>query len=175
MGNPSMGIYSYELYKFYEVENIIRIGTCGSYKENIDVLDLVLVENSYSKSTYAKILDGSNEELLPSSSLLNTAIEVASNQNDIIIHKGNVLCSDVFYSQDTQLEEKEKYNCIVTEMESFALFANAKHFNKNAACILTVSNMMAPLENCKELTAEQREKSLNEMIKLGIETLTSYV
>lgn len=171
MGNPSIGIYSYELYQSYEVENIIRIGTCGSYQEDIKVLDIVLVENSYSKSTYAKILDGNSEELLSSSGLLNRKIEATANQNAITLHKGNVLCSDVFYSQNTQWEEKEKYHCIVTEMESFALFANANHFHKNAACILTVSNMMSPLNNCKELTADQREKSLNAMIRLGLETL----
>ena len=170
-----MGIYSYELYQFYEVENIIRIGTCGSYQEDIKVLDIVLTENSYSKSTYAKILDANNEEILPASAILNKKVEVAASQNNIMLHKGNVLCSDVFYSQNTKWEEKDKHRCIVTEMESFALFANAKHLHKNAACILTVSNMMSPLIHTNELTAAQREKSLNEMIKLGLETLTNYV
>ena len=167
-----MGIYSYELYKFYEAENIIRIGTCGSFVENINVLDVILVENSYSKSNYANILDGNTKELLSSSNLLNKKIEIIANENKITLHKGNVLCSDVFYSQNMKVEEKEKYNCIATEMESFALFANAKHFDKSASCILTVSNMMPPLNNCKELTPNQRKKSLNEMIKLGLETLT---
>lgn len=170
-----MGIYSYELYQFYEVENIIRIGTCGSYQEDIKIFDIVLAENSYSKSTYAKILDANNEELLPASTILNKKVEITANQNSIMLHKGNILCSDVFYSKNTKWEEKDKYHCIVTEMESFALFANAKHLHKNAACILTVSNMMPPLNYIEELTSDQREKSLNEMIKLGLETLTNCV
>ena len=128
-----MGIYSYELYKFYGVENIIRIGTCGSYKEDINVLDIVLTEKSYSKSNYAKILNGNDKELLSASEYLNNKIENIALENNIIIHKGNVLCSDVFYSQNTEYEEKEKYNCLVTEMESFALFANAKFLN-NSCC-----------------------------------------
>lgn len=168
-----MGIYSYELYEFYKVENIIRIGTCGSYKKDIDILDIVLAENSYSKSTYSRILDGSNNELIPANHLLNKQIEKTATKNNIVLHKGNVLCSDVFYGHNTEYEEKDKHNCIVTEMESFALFANAKYFNKGASCILTVSNMLPPLDNSKELTAIQREKSLNKMITLGLETLTN--
>lgn len=166
-----MGIYSYELYKFYDVENIIRIGTCGSYKNDIGVFEVILTEKSYSKSTYAKILANYNEELLDASHILNNKIKQTAEKQNIKLHSGTILCSDVFYTSNEEYESPLQHNCLATEMESFALFANAKLLNKNASCILTVSNMLPPAENKEELTSKQRQTSLDKMILLGLETL----
>ena len=168
MGIPSMGIYSYELYKFYDVENIIRIGTAGAYNDELDLLDVILVDNSYSKSGYAKCLNGNYDELIPASKELNKKIKLQAEKEKISLHTGNILCSEVFYCDNQSFECPEKYNCLGVEMESFALFANANACNKNAACILTVSDLVGKREK-KELSPEQRQNSLNDMIKLALE------
>ena len=167
MGIPSMGIYSYELYKFYDVQNIIRIGTAGAYSKDLDLLDVVLVENSYSKSAYAKIVNGNMDEIIPASQSLNNIIKMQAQNDNIKLHSGNVLCSEVFYSENTNYEEPEKYDCLCAEMESFSLFANAKALNKNAACILTISDLIGTKEK-KRISTEERQNSLNCMIKLAL-------
>lgn len=168
MGMPSMGIYSYELYNFYEVENIIRIGTAGAYEDSLNILDVILVEEAYSKSSYARILDGTLEDTISANPDLNrTIVEVAKEKN-IILKSGKVLCSDVFYSGNNKYEEPKENNCLAVEMESFALFANAKFLNKKASCILTVSDIIGNKQ--KELTPEERQNSLNQMILLALES-----
>ena len=97
MGNPSMGIYSYELFKEYGVENIIRIGSCGGYSENLKLNDVILVTGSYSKSTYGQVLDGYLDDTINSSDNLNLVIESAASDSKINIVKGNICCSDAFY------------------------------------------------------------------------------
>lgn len=168
MGMPSMGIYSYELYQFYDVDNIIRIGTAGAYQKELSVLDVILVERSYSKSSYAKICDGTEEETIVASEELNASIEKVAKEKQIQLHKGTVLCSDAFYSDNKTYEAPEKHQCLAVEMESFSLFANAKRLGKKAACILTVSDIIGNT-NQKELTPEERQNSLNQMILLALE------
>ena len=167
MGNPSMGIYSYELYKFYDVDRIIRIGTAGGYGENIELKDIVLVEKSYSESSYAKCLNNNEKEFLSASERLNKEIMKKANEKDVNIHYGTVHCSDLFY-KDSTYEKPEKYNCLCVEMESFALFANAEFLNKEAACLLTISDKVGYEE---QLSPEERQKSLNQMIELALETV----
>ena len=163
MGIPSIGIYSYELYKFYNVENIIRIGTAGSYSENLKVFDVVLVDEAYTKSSFAKI-QGFESDTIKSSSKINEIIKSTAN-NDII--EGKVYSTDVFYADDNVQELLDK-GCICTEMESFGLFYNAYKLGKNASCILTISDNLITHE---ETTSEQREKSLNKMINLALESV----
>lgn len=169
MGMPSMGIYSHELYHFYEVENIIRIGTAGAYDKSLSLMDVILVESSYSKSSYAKIQSGISDETIGSSKELNEKIEEVAKEKQIPLHKGTVLCSDVFYSNNKDFEKPENHNCLAVEMESFALFANARSLNKKAACLLTVSDIIGGNKD-QELTAEERQNSLNQMIELALET-----
>lgn len=169
MGIPSMGIYSYELYHFYDVENIIRIGTCGSYAKELDLLDVVLVDNSYSKSSYARILNGTTEETIHASDKLNDIIKIQAEKMNLSLHNGTILCSEAFYCENKNFEEPEKHNCIGVEMESFSLFANAKALGKKAACILTVSDIVGSIEK-KELTAQERQNSLNQMIELALDS-----
>ncbi len=172
MGMPSMGIYSYELYKFYGVENIIRIGSCGAYKEDLNLLDIVLVENSYNEGNFAKNYSGKECHFISSSNYLNSKIEETANNINQKYVKCNVATTEVFdpYLPDPLDYAKrlpEEYDIKASEMESFALFYTAKMLERNASCLLTVSD-----SNCKKenLTSEQRLLALDNMIKLALET-----
>lgn len=168
MGMPSIGIYSYELYKFYDVKNIIRIGTAGSYSKDLNVYDVVLTNASYTDSSYAKVQNNDENNIINASSSLNLYItQVAENLN-MHLSIGNIYSSDVFYKENDNYKEIfDKYGCVACEMESFALFHNAKILNKRAACILTISNSFVTND---ETTSEEREKKFKDMIKLALET-----
>ena len=166
MGMPSMGIYSYELYKFYDVENIIRIGSAGSYSKDIKLYNLILVNESYSVSNYAK-MQGYDKDTIKPDEYINSKIkEVAGNKNKNII-EGRVHSTDVFYIDQDINDFYYNKKCVCTEMESYALFYNALKLNKRAACILTISDN---LETKEETSSEERQKSFNEMIELALDT-----
>jgi len=168
MGNPSMGIYSYELFNFYDVDNIIRIGSCGAYDENLKLKDIILVNNSLSDSTYALVQNKYKYNKIESSTMLNSVIEKTANENNINIVKGDIYCSDVFYEQEgNYIDKKNKYKVLGVEMETFALFHNAKVLKKQASCILTVSDSFCFKG---ELTSEEREKNLDQMITLALDS-----
>lgn len=166
MGIPSIGIYSYELFKFYDVDRIIRIGSCGSYDPALHLYDVLLVCKSYSNSTYAKNQNGCPFNTLLSSASLNEKIEKKAKEQGINLHKGTVYCSDVFYDEvnDSKTLYEEKH-CMATEMESFALFHNANRFNKQATCLLTVSD---DLTRGEKTTPEERQNAFHEMITLAL-------
>jgi len=168
MGMPSIGIYSYELFKFYDVQNIIRVGSCGAYTDEIDLYDVILVEDAYSESTYAKTMANIEEEILKPSKELNERLENAAKSLNIPVHKGRIHSSDVFYRQnfDDYKKIRNQYGCIAVEMESFALFANAQVTGKNAACLLTVSDSLVTM---KATTSEERMKSFTNMMKIALE------
>jgi len=167
MGMPSIGIYSYELYKFFGVENIIRIGSCGAYSPKLNLYDTILVSEAYSESTFAKVQSGETSEVLASSPLLNKSIEAAAKKLNIPIHTGRIHSSDVFYSQNPDFQKYyEKHECIGVEMESFALFNNAKVLNKQAACLLTVSDSLVTHQ---VTTAEERQTAFTNMMKIALE------
>lgn len=166
MGNPSMGIYSYELFKFYDVENIIRIGTVGAYSENLNLTDLVLVDKSYSETSYGKEQNNSNKKLISSSEKLNEIIKETAKKLEYDLSFGNIHCSDVFYS-DLDYSSALEYDCLGVEMESYALFHNANILGKNASCILSVSNSFV---KHGELTPKERQTSLDKMILLSLES-----
>ena len=165
MGNPSMGIYSYELFNDYDVDYILRIGTCGAYTKDLNLFDLILVDKSYSNTSYG-INMGYNDNNINSSEIINNAIKKYTNENNINIINSNIHCTDTFYEKD--YSEFLKYNCVGVEMESFALFTNAKLLNKNASCILTVSDSLVTNE---KLSSEEREKSMTNMIKVALESV----
>ena len=164
MGNASMGIYSYELFNDYDVDTIIRIGTCGSYKKELNVFDLILVNNSYSNSNYGLDM-GYNENYISSNEEINKIIGETANKYGINITRGNIHTTDAFYNKD--YSEYLKYNCIGVEMETFALFVNAKVLNKKASAILTVSDNLITKN---VISKEEREKSVIKMIELGLES-----
>ena len=168
MGNPSMGIYSYELFKEYEVENIIRIGSCGGYSESLKLNDVILVNGSYSESTYAQVLDNYMDKMVFSSDNLNSVIESVAGENKIALVKGNIFCSDAFYEANYDYRERANNKDVLgIEMETFALFNNARKFGKNATALLTVSDLFFSED---KLTSEERERNLNDMIVLALES-----
>ena len=167
MGNPSIGIYSYELFKYYDVDTIIRIGTIGGYSKDLKVGDVVLAETSVTTSNYALIQNGDNRKEINSDMYLNNTINNVAKDNNINLFESRVLCSDVFYDNSDYKELESKYNVVGVEMETFALFHTADMLNKKATALLTISNSFATEE---ELTSEERERNLNEMIKLALES-----
>jgi len=168
MGCPSMGIYSYELFKYYGVENIIRIGSTGGYSEKLKLKDVILVTGSYSESVYGQALDNNFDKLVNSSVELNEVIENVANEKNIEIVKGNIYCGDAFYEADYDYKERSREkNVLGIEMETFALFNNARFFGKKATSLLTVSDLFFSSE---KLTSEERERNLNEMILLALES-----
>ena len=169
MGMPSIGIYSYELYKFYNVEKIIRIGTCGVYTDKVKLFDVILVDNAYSDSSFAKVQNGYNDNIISASKELNNKIKETGKNNNIDLVEGTIYSSDVFYKENDNYEVlRDKYNCLGVEMESFALFSNAKVLKKEAACLLTVTDHFITKEKA---SSTDREKSLNKMIELALKSI----
>ncbi len=167
MGMPSIGIYSYELYKFYDVKNIIRVGTAGAYTKDLNLYDVVLVNASYSDSSYAKVQNNSDDKLIEASFATNLYISTTAEEKNIPITIGNIYSSDVFYKEEDNYKDIVKeIGCIACEMESFALFHNAKVLNKRASCLLTISNSFVTNE---ETTAEERQNAFTKMIELALE------
>ena len=167
MGMPSIGIYSYELYKFYDVKNIIRVGTAGAYTKDLNLYDVVLVNASYSDSSYAKVQNNSDDKLIEASFATNLYISTTAEEKNIPITIGNIYSSDVFYKEEENYKDIVKETgCIACEMESFALFHNAKVLNKRASCLLTISNSFVTNE---ETTAEERQNAFTKMIELALE------
>ena len=171
MGMPSIGIYAHELYKIYDVDNIIRIGSCGGHVEKLKLLDVVLVDGVYTEGNFAKNLTGNECHFIKASNYLNKVIEDTAREINQKYVNGNMACTECFdpYLDDpmsfTNRIPKE-YEAMGSEMESFALFYTANHLGKNAACLLTVSDSLCFKE---ELTSEQRQLSMNDMIKLALE------
>ena len=168
MGMPSIGIYSYELYSEYGVENIIRVGSAGGYVEDLDIYDVVLADSAWSESTFAKTQNGYPDDKTYPSEALNQKIIDAAKRLDIPMHVRTIHSSDVFYTAKSVYKEiSEKHNCACVEMESFALFHNAKVLGKNAACLLTISDSFT---SNKKTTAEERQTAFVNMMKIALET-----
>lgn len=167
MGMPSIGIYSHELYSQYGVENIIRIGSCGSFKKEVKLYDVIIVQGACTDSNFAHQYELPGiYSAISSYPLLEKAVNVAK-QNKIPYHVGNILSSDIFYHADQGTTEKwASMGCLGVEMESYALFATAAHLNKKALCILTVSDSLITHE---ETSAKEREKAFTDMMLVALE------
>lgn len=167
MGCPSMGIYSYELFKEYNVDTIIRIGTMGGYTD-LKLKDIVLVDNSITNSNYGKYLCNYPNININGDMELNNIILNTSKELGLNIYNGNIYSSDVFYEQNNDFKDKvAKYNVLGVEMESFALFTNAKLLNKKAATLLMVSDSFIYPDKLSNL---EREQGLDNLITLALET-----
>lgn len=167
MGMPSIGIYSYELYRDYGVENIIRIGSAGSYVKDVHVYDVVLATAAYSESTYAKTQSGFDGDTTLPSAALNDKLRASAKALEIDIKEGLIHSSDVFYRESSgYLEEIHAKGCVAVEMESFALFANAQVLGKNAACLLTISDSFV---EDTITTPEERQKNFTQMMKIALD------
>lgn len=166
MGQPSIGIYSYELFHFYDVENIIRIGSAGSYDKDLGLYEIVLATDSYSDSTAfgQLVLKEETHVQTPSKELNDRLIASAQNQG-IKLNQGRVHSSDVFYSMRPLQETIAITQAICVEMESYALFTNAKKLKKNAACLLTISdNLVTHLET----SSLEREQKFMKMVEVAL-------
>lgn len=173
MGMPSIGIYAYELYKFYEVEEIIRIGSCGAYLEDMKLFDIILATSVYSESNFALTLNNDLCHIAYSDEDLNIKIEKVAYQDNIKLYKGMTACLDCF---DVYMTDVNKFfdrmpsgiKPIAAEMEAFALFYIAKMLGKKAACLMSVVDS----KYIKEVaSAEDREKGLDKMIKLALDSV----
>ena len=166
MGMPSIGIYSYELFNFYDVENIIRIGTTGAIHDDLDLGDLVVAQGSCTDSNFAKHfnLPGTFAPIA-SFKLLRGAVDAAEKLG-VKYMVGNVLSSDVFYNEtfDSFIQWK-KMGVLCAEMESAALYMNAAQAGKNALCVLTVSD--CPMKGTAT-TAEERQTAFTNMMKVAL-------
>ena len=171
MGMPSIGIYSYELFKFYDVDNIIRIGSAGSYTDKAKLFDVVLATGAVSESNYARVQSGFEGDITLPSQSLNDKLRASAAKQGIPLIEGNIHSSDVFYRQPSDAKPtyweklRDERGCLCVEMESFALFANAQVLGKNAACLLTISDSFVSPEIT---TAEQRQKSFTDMMKVAL-------
>ena len=166
MGMPSIGIYSWELFSFYGVENIIRIGSAGSYSARLDVLDVVLAKEAYSESSFAKTLSGYAKDTIIPSKSINDVIIQAAKDADIECKLARVHSSDVFYTKESWQDIHARTKCDCVEMEAFALFHNANVLGKNAACLLTISDSFV---NKRELTSDERQNSFKNMMTVALE------
>ena len=166
MGMPSIGIYSYELFKFYDVDIIMRVGSMGAYDTSLDLYDVVLATESYSDSSFAKVQNGYEDHVILSDSTLNEKIIETANETNIKIHPGRVYSTDVFYHEKSDIDYmNHELGCLGTEMETFALFHNAKTLNKKATALITVSDH---LRTGKETTPEERETAFRTMMELAL-------
>lgn len=166
MGMPSIGIYSYELYSFYGVENIIRVGSCGSYDASLNVYDVMICEDAWSESSYAKTQSGLDDTVIAASPELVEKLKKSADKLGIGVHVGRIHSSDVFYRENSDFRALAKQTgSKAVEMESFALYANAKLLGKHAACIVTVSDSFVT----GDLTsAEQRQNSFTKMMEIAL-------
>ena len=171
MGMPSIGIYSYELYTQYGVESIIRIGSAGSYTEKARLFDVVLATGAYSESSYAATQSGDSSDIQRPSEALNAALRRSAGAQGIPLIEGIIHSSDVFSRQPSDQKPtywerlRDEKGCLAVEMESFALFHNAKVLGKHAACLLTISDSFVSPE---ATTAEQRQTSFTAMMKVAL-------
>ncbi len=170
MGLSSIGIYSYELFRFYDVDRIIRVGSAGAYTDELKMYDIVLAEDVYSESNFARTQDGEcDSDIMTPDAELVALMEQSAADQGIAYKKGRIHSCEVFYKQDPDAFRKvyEEKGCLCVEMEAFALFHNANITGKQAACILTISDSLVTHE---ATTSEEREQSFTEMIKIALGT-----
>ena len=167
MGIPSIGIYSYELYNFYDVENIIRIGSCGSYVPELHVLDIILAQGACTDSSYADSfnLPGKFAPIADFGLLRRAADECE--KKGVHYAVGNILSSDVFYGEEDVSKAWAKMGVLGVEMESAALYCNAARAGKKALCICTVSDSFVYPDEIT--TSEQRQNSFTAMMEIALE------
>lgn len=174
MGMPAIGIYSYELYNFFGVDNIIRIGSAGAYRDDISVMDLVIAQGACYESGYVGQFNlPGTYSAIADYELLSTAVELAKAKK-MKYHVGNLLSSDYFYGDPgawTAAEQPAaawgKMGVMAVEMEAAALYMNAARAGKRALAICTVSDHLLREEH---ISAEERQLSLTEMIELALQT-----
>ena len=165
MGIPSIGIYSYELFNFYNVENIIRIGSAGAISDEVNLRDIVIGQGACTNSNYASQfnLPGTYAPIA-SYKLLKQAVDFAHDAG-VNYKVGNLFSSDTFYDDAASLSDWRKMGVLAVEMESAALYMNAARAGKNALCICTISDCPFTGESC---TAEERQNTFTDMMEIAL-------
>ena len=166
MGMPSMAIYSYELFKFFDVDNIIRIGTAGAVSSKLGLRDIVIAMSSCTDSNFAAQY-GLSGNIAPTASfeLLKKAFDTAERLHKKV-YVGSVYTTDAFYHDSDNLADWRKLGILATEMECAALYLNAARLGKNALCICTISDCPLTGESC---SSDEREKTFNDMMEIALE------
>lgn len=169
MGVPSIGIYSYELFKFYDVDTIIRVGSAGAYSSDLKLYDVVLVTEAYSdSSSFSKLVLNKESHLVKPSMKINNKLLKSAKSLNIKLHEKRTHSSDVFYSIRTLENTVKQTQAQCVEMEATALFINAQATGKNAACLLSISDHLVTHE---ATSAKQRETTFDDMILVALESL----
>lgn len=172
MGMAGAGIYFYELYKFYGVESIIRLGSCGTTLENVKLLDVLLVDQAYTESNYAYIFSKKNIVLEKADPNLTNQLDNIAKAKNINIHRGTIMSCDVFdpYVDWKAIMERvpKDLKILGTEMEAFALFHIANELDKKCACLLTVVDSKC---TPRIISSEDRESSLISMIEIALDSI----
>jgi purine-nucleoside phosphorylase len=168
MGVPSIGIYSYELFKFYDVDTIIRIGSSGAYSTDLKLYDVVLTTEAYSDSTaFSKLVIGEETHVMAATPEINRTITETAQALDLTLHTSRIHSSDVFYGIRPLEETIAVTGAKCVEMESYGLFVNAKATGKRAACLLSISDHLVTGE---ETTAHERQTAFDAMIRIALES-----
>ncbi|MDR0494820.1 MAG: purine-nucleoside phosphorylase [Treponema sp.] len=170
MGMPSIGIYSYELFTQYDVDAIVRIGSAGGYRDTLKLFDIALGIEAYSESSFARSQNGFDGNRIRADEGLCARLRESAKKLGFPLIEGAIHSSDVFYhshSGDTPYWQKimREQDCLAVEMESFALFHNAKVTGKKAACLVTISDMLA---GGKAATAGEREQGFTRMMEIAL-------
>jgi len=170
MGMPSIGIYSYELFTVYDVDAIVRIGSAGGYRDSLKLFDVLLASESYSESTYARTQSGFTGNRIAADESLCARLKESAARLGFPLIEGTLHSSDVFYYEKTKdgpgwQKVSKEHNCLAVEMESFALYHNAKVTGKKAACIVTVSDM---LWGGHTASTQEREQGFTRMMEIAL-------
>ena len=173
MGIASVGIYAYELYEFYDVKKIIRIGSAGALNKDVHVRDIILASSAYSDSNFRYAITKSKSKKISASNNLNQIILNTAKEINIPIKKGYIYTSEVFdcYIPIDHLLNKisNNINLLACEMEAFGLFTIANYCNKDASCLVSISDSKFEINN--DLTPDERQTTLNKMIFLALESV----
>ena len=168
MGMPSIGIYSYELFNFYGVKNIIRVGSAGAISSDVKLYDIVIAMGACHDSNFANQYKlGYTYAPICSYELLEKAVKSAREKN-IPVKVGNICSGDVFYSAAPDVGNLSKMGVLAGEMEAAALYMNAAYAEANALCIVTISDIIGTKE---VLSSEERQTSFTKMIEVALETV----
>ncbi|MDC7293191.1 purine-nucleoside phosphorylase [Butyrivibrio sp. DSM 10294] len=167
MGIPSIGIYTYELYNFYDVDNIIRVGSAGGLQDKVNVMDIIFAQGAHTDSNYG-FQFGLPGTFAPTASfdILEKAVAIAK-EKGVRYHVGDVLSSDAFYKKCNESELYRNFGALAVEMETPALYMNAAEAGKKALTILTCSDHLFKNE---ELSAEERQTSFTDMMEIALKT-----
>lgn len=167
MGQPSMAIYSYELFNFYDVKTIIRIGSCGAIDGDLKLRDIVIGMGACTNSNYASQYNlPGTFSAIADYDLVNKAVEICKRDN-VRYKVGNILSSDTFYDDSNGTLKWAKMGVLGVEMESYALYCNALRANKKALCICTVSDSIVHPDQIT--SAEERQTSFTKMMEIALE------